>query len=226
MMWAVLLGVFLGASLNIWADSLPSGSFEKFAAKLVSIVFLAGPGIFSIFVGDRRERQRRAENRDRQIEDKLRYAVESLFPGENPRTIRANVMLPDADELFIAYRWNMDTWKDASLRLPMGSGVAGAAWDHAKRAGNADRWRPLTAPEITSGELDAWNIDRQVAEMTDHIKWIVSTPILSGSTRDVLGILNIDGVDPLGDPAIIRSNDLYHRCATLAEVLANYLEQG
>jgi len=225
MKWVVLLGVILGAGLNIWADSLPSGSLEKFAAKLLSIVFLAGPGIFSIFAGERRERQRRAESRDRQIEDKLRYAVESLFPGENSRTIRANVMLPDADELFIAYQWNMDTWKDAGLRLPLGSGVAGAAWDHANRVGNADRWRPLTAPEITPGELEAWNIDRHVAEMTEHVRWIVSTPILSGSTRAVLGILNIDGVQALIDPGLIRSNDLYHRCATLAEVLANYLEQ-
>jgi hypothetical protein len=223
MKWIVLGLVLAGAILNLIASFVLADPGTKALAAVVSILMLAAPGLYNLFAGETRAEESREERRRREIQDKLEYAVDSLFAGEKLGTIRANIMLPDDDSLLMVHTWNMDTWQDRGLRLASGEGVAGAVWENANGAGHANRWRPIVAKEITEANLETWNVSREVAARTRHVRWIVSIPILEAGTMAVLGVLNFDGLEPLTNPALLDSRAFYDRFAAFAEVMAALL---
>lgn len=223
MKWTILALVMVGAILNLLANFAISDAETKAGTAVVSILLLATPGLYNLFAGETRAEASREDRTRREIEDKLEYAVASLFAEEGLSAIRANIMLPDNEGLSIAHSWNMDTWQDRGLRLASGEGVAGAVWENANAAGHANRWRPIVAKEITESNLGTWNVSREVATRTRHVKWIVSIPILDDGTMAVLGVLNFDGLEPLSNPALLESRDFYDRCAAFAEVMAALL---
>lgn len=229
--WLLCIAV-AGILLSLSVDqdpikSLITSPVIRLIAKLIGMGFSAGAGVFSYYRSEKRHLDtsvvQAREKARAHLADMLVSAIQNIFIGETPQTIRANIMLTEGDELHMLASANMDVFPDFKVHLRKGQGCAGLAWEQALSTSMNDCWRPVlaTQAQLTRAQLRRrWNLsDDQVAK-TSHILWILSIPLFmnAGNTRSFVGVLNFDGVHkPLRSPDRLRQPDFIGDCVAFGD---------
>ncbi len=99
--------------------------------------------------------------------------------------LRANVMLPRGNKLYIEYSVNMEDAPDLNMALDKGVGCAGTAWEIGK----------MVYGDLTIGRPQNWGLSKKQTEMTKLLKSILSVPIIAKGR--VIGVLNLDSTEPI-----------------------------
>ena len=130
--------------------------------------------------------------------------------------IRANVMLIERDELYIAYSFNMNKAPDLEIRLGIRQGCAGQAW-----VSGEQMFGDLTLP--MSPGAPPWGLNPQQQALTRDVRSIISTPIKDKG--NVIGVLNFDSTEPM---SVVRFKEIKSAelAAAFAEALAMVLGAG
>jgi hypothetical protein len=227
----VLIAV-AGILISLFVDQEPIKSLlawpvVRFVVKLVGMAFSAGAGVFSYYRSEKRHQDTsivQAREKARvHLTDMLVSAIQNMFIGETPQTIRANIMLAEGDELHMLASANMDVFPDFKVHLRKGQGCAGLAWKRAVSTAMNDCWRPVlaTQAQLTRAQLRRrWNLSDDQVGKTSHILWILSIPLFlnAGSTRSFVGVLNFDGVHkPLNSPHRLRHPDFIGACVAFGD---------
>ena len=160
------------------------------------------------------------------LEATLVSSIQNLFVGELPQTIRANLMVVSGNELQMLAGSNMLVFPDFRVRLRLGQGCAGAAWEQAEGSSISDFWRPVVATSTdltTRRQRDMWHLTEEQVRLTAHILWIVSIPLFTRSHGQLtfLGVLNFDGVhQQLRHADRLSRPDFLGQCAAVGERVA------
>jgi len=214
---------YLRASVSVVAYGVPLALkvFTSISDWVVYLIFAIG--MFASLVANVWAVAQARHNEDRAkqealeaIEDKQRFVIAKLLPlvareicPDSRVPIRANVMLIDKDELYIAYSWNMGEAPDLGIRLGIRQGCAGHAW-----ASGEQMFGDLTLP--MSPGTPPWGLDPQQQALTRDVRSIISTPIKDKG--NVIGVLNFDSTEPM---SVVRFKEV--RSAELATAFAEVL---
>ena len=233
--WPLLAVVTVGVTAAIAVDldatkKLIVSAELRAGIKAIALLLSAGSGVFSYVRAEHRHHDSslRQERRDAmaRLEDTLASSVQNLFVGERPETIRANVMVVSKEELSMLASVNMLVFPDYKVRLRIGQGCAGVAWQQALDATVSDFWKPVVAAstDLTAGlKKVKWRLTEDQILLTRHILWVVSIPLFrkSQGQRTFLGVLNFDGVHrALKHPERLSQSDFMGQCAAIGERVA------
>jgi len=236
--WVPLLIVGIGIVGNVllttvWGEEHVQSLAVRDTLRIVTYIAAVFPTLFSYIRAEERYKKSEKERRKREALDKmrdlLRAAIVKIFEGEDPETIRANIMIEDGGELTILCSINMEFNHDYNIRLAYGHGCAGMAWKRACEAPMSERWVPVLAPKTqlsTKRLRDEWHLTDEQIGITRHVLWILSVPIfqLAGSETKFLGVLSFDGVrKPLKDVHRLKDHTLHIGCADVAEYFGSML---
>ena len=228
---AILVGVAVQGLTDLGAvRTLIPDELARWMVKTVATCLAAVPALFSFRAAEKREI--RAERRQRfrdaiaKIERTLHAAIRTHFQGEDPSTIRANVMIVSGGLLRMLASANMDYYDDAGVQLERNQGCAGIAWALAEERPLAECWVPVIAPHAKlrgRKPQKLWNLTEEQARVTSHILWIMSVPLFyrNGPVHRLLGILNFDVVGHLlRNPERLESPQALQDVAGLADRIA------
>jgi len=232
-----LFGVGANLVLDVVSRSNPQGTISDgwfYSARVIALVAASVPGLFGLFLASyryeksERERQRR-EDID-YMQTLLEGSVRRLFPSENLSLIRANIMVAREGELKVLAQWNMEAYPDSRMSLVIGKGVAGKVWERATVGKvDASSVQPLYAPnaQLTRRALKKkWKLNDDEIEMTRHILWIFSTPIIirQGESMTFQGVFNLDGVSAyLNNMTVFGTSDFQGNSLTTAELIGSQI---
>ena len=175
----------------------PESAILRAILRLGASALLAVPPFYSLYRADERANQEAGIGLLRRL---LPPAIAELFPNENLASVRANLMLANAEKLtMLVFTDNVYLYGDNDLEWGYGQGVAGKAWKRGTEAPPEDMWKPLTT--VLQGVKretlrNEWGLTDEQIEKTRHVKWISSVPIIvrAGNERRCAGVLNFDGV--------------------------------
>lgn len=190
----------------------------KIALAIASLLLFVATQL----IAELRSMQQSRENARRDIEEKLEASCLALFGEETLARVRANVMLPRRGRLQIIYSWNMEAAPDSKIEFKKGQGMAGTTWELATGAEPNSRWQPYISRDLS--QSGRWAMSPSQITMTEHLRWIVSVPVLSHDNASVIGILNYDGKE-LTDAGPLDNNAFPHACGTWAQVVEKILRR-
>jgi len=233
--WPLLGVVAVGVAAAIVVDldatkGLITSVELRVGIKALALLLSAGSGVYSYMRSEQRHRESSHKQEKREaialLEATLASSIQNLFVGELLQTIRANLMVVSHNELQMLAGANMLVFPDFKVRLRLGQGCAGTAWQRAIDSTISDFWRPVVA---TSNDLtarrqkDKWHLTDEQIRLTGHILWIVSIPLFTKSPgqRTFLGVLNFDGVhQQLRHADRLSQPDFLGQCAAVGERVA------
>jgi hypothetical protein len=185
---AVGVAATLAVDLDITKTLITSAELRT-AIKALALVLSAGSGVYSYARSELRhaESSQKQERREAMalLEATLTSSIQNLFVGELPHTIRANLMVVSGNELEMLAGSNMLVFPDFKVRLRLGQGCAGAAWEQAEDSTISDFWRPVVATKTDltpKRQKDKWHLTEEQVRLTSHILWIVSIPLFTTSS--------------------------------------------
>ena len=223
----------VGGVVSIGADAVVQDPLPRIVTKCAAVLMIASPGILSFARAEQRARQASAENSAKEgvaeLEEMLFQAIPILFDGEPPHRLRANVMIKAGQHLQMFCSANMKIFPDYQMRLSIGQGCAGAAWQKAIGDPISDCWKPVYAPraQLTGNQLQSrWKLSREQIRLTGHIRWVLSVPLFRNDRgkREFFGVLNFDGVNgELLRPARLKEKRFIGNCAAVGERIAEHV---
>jgi NTE family protein len=156
----------------------------------------AGPG------GQRQARKQAQYLPPRQVIPVLKAFAEAFEQGTSARGLRAHIMLPDNDELVVAYQYGMDGDPDAAMRMPIEGGCAGRAWNQREiiAVDLEDAQHHLADFGLTREHQDKVRADRRSA-VSIPMFYVGKSAFKSLNVGDLplFGILSLDSATPLDD---------------------------
>jgi hypothetical protein len=233
--WPLLGVVAVGVVATLAVDldivkTLITSAGLRTGIKAFTLLLSAGSGVYSYVRSERRhsESSQRQERREAMalLEATLASSIQNLFVGELPQTIRSNLMVVSGHELQMLAGSNMLVFPDFKVRLRIGQGCAGAAWEQAEGSSISDFWRPVVATSTdltTRRQRDTWHLTEEQVRLTAHILWIVSIPLFTRLHGQLtfLGVLNFDGVhQQLRHADRLSQPDFLGQCASVGERVA------
>jgi hypothetical protein len=234
-LWLIITIALLGVAAALAVDldmvkTLITSQAWRVGTKAVALLLSAGSGVYSYIRSEQRHRDSLHKQEKREaialLEATLASSIHNLFVGELVPTIRANLMVVSDNELQMLAGANMLVFPDFKVRLRLGQGCAGAAWQQAIGSTISDFWRPVVAKstDLTPRrQKDRWHLTDEQVRLTGHILWIVSIPLFTKSQgqRTFLGVLNFDGVhQQLRHPDRLSQPDFLGQCAAVGERVA------
>lgn len=233
--WLLLAVVTVGVAAAITVDldttkNLIMSAELRTGIKAVALLLSAGSGVYSYMRAEQRYRESLQKQEKGEaialLEATLASSIQNLFVGELLQTIRANLMVVSHNELQMLAGANMLVFPDFKVRLRLGQGCAGAAWQQAFDEAISEFWRPVVAKstDLTAGrQKDKWHLTDEQVRLTRHILWIVSIPLFTKSQgrRTFLGVLNFDGLhQPLRRADRLSQPEFLGQCAAAGERVA------
>lgn len=155
------------------------------------------------------------------LERHLETSAKDVFGENNLGGVRANIMLVRRRRLKMICSWNIMSPREKEMKWKRGQGCAGQAWQNAVDRPVAEMWKPTVAPNLADADLSTWGLDGERQDVTNAIRWIVSTPMFEGSGK-VIGILNYDSTTQ-GDQNVLEQDKIYQACAGWAQFFVGRL---
>lgn len=138
----------------------------------------------------------------RQVIPVLKAFAEAFEQGTSARGLRAHIMLPDNDELVVAYQYGMDGDPDVAMRVPIDGGCAGRAWTCREiiAVDLEDARHHLADFKFTEEHQAKVRADRRSA-MSIPMFYVGKSAFKSLNVGDLplFGILSLDSETPLDD---------------------------
>jgi hypothetical protein len=231
---AAITGIGASLVLDLDAVKIAIGSdFLRTVWKFAALALAATPGILSFARAEHRAsaaaRLQAARDGVQELASILSSAIVSLFDGELPQHIRANVMICANGKLRMFANANMGAFLDYQMELSKGQGCAGEAWRQAEEDPVNGYWKPVLARgnRMSKAALKTvWKLNPEQIRKTADIIWVMSIPLLSNSKgrRDFIGVLNFDGVGAdLKRPSVFQRQDFIISCMRMSERIVEHL---
>lgn len=228
--WIVIIFGFLAAVTNILVlISDYTKAVNQTSVNLNGFYFKGGASLFSlvlyilgIWVVQYRYNSQIRRTASTELRNVLKQAVATIIPEEYHKHTRANIMMPSKGErLNVTYSWNMENYQDRNFFLEIGKGCAGVAWENAGKTPASLRAIPTVEPDLV--RAGQYGMTPGQKKMTEHLKWIISTPILRNDDASLVGVFNLDGVENL--PTEFFDNpELPNLCISWATIFSETLE--
>lgn len=190
------------------------------------LIGLAGALLLAVAIFDRRLKKKHDQSQALRhhtefINDLLEAGASSLLRATQPpiNHMRACIMVPEGQDLVVAYEHGFAPGDlDRSIRIHIGTGCSGQAWEHIK---------PMVADlSVTpGGGMPAqWGIrESERAKVRPSLKSILSIPVLAGHRNyRLVAILNFDS-DNHVDDVKFKEEPIHDIAYSFAKVISSLM---